>query len=280
MQRWLSGVLGVGLVFGAAPSVALAAPPEPSGVAVSETWLAPGSVFDVSVELFNPRDFSVVGGKAQVRTLEAPAVDLFELVSCTGTIAGCYALGSSFRGPVGDVPAGQGRTVVFRFRVKDTASPGDYTLEHAFVGDNYAFAPGLGPVLHISPQAADLAVSLDASPRGILTSRVTYTVNVANLGPGDAASARVSGTYAAGLSWHGGSGCVRAAGTRNVQCDFSAIPAGGTASASFSVDAGLLALGSFSTSVSRTSSTPSDPNSGNDSASRSCSALTGLLVRC
>jgi hypothetical protein len=279
MRRWLSGVLGVGLAVGLAPAVAVAAPPDPSAVVVSTTELSPGQVFTVSFEAFNPRDFTVVAAKAQLRVVEVPAVDLFDLVSCTGTVVDCSPLGTSFRGPVGDLAPGAGRTVVFTLRVKDSVAAGSYTLEHTLVGDNFSFDPVLGPVLHVASQAADLAVSLDASPRGVLTSRVTYTVTVVNGGPGAASAARVSGTYAAGFSWAGGHGCVRTSG-RNVQCDFAAIPVGGSASASFSVDAGLLALGSFSTSVSRVSSTPADPNSGNDSASRSCAALTGLLVRC
>jgi uncharacterized protein DUF11 len=177
------------------------------------------------------------------------------------------------------MPSGASRTVVFTFRVKDTATAGDYTLEHQFTGSNFAFTPGTGPVITIASQAADIAVSLDASPRGVLTSRITYIVGVANLGPGDATDVRINGTIAAGLFWAGGNGCERTSG-RNLRCDFSGIPAGGTASATFSADAGLLALGSFTTTVSRASSTPSDPESGNDSARRSCAALTGLLVRC
>lgn len=207
--------------------------------------------------------------------------NVFDLVSCTGNTAPCGPVGSTFRGPVGDLPAGEGRTVGFTLQVKDTAPTGSYTLEHQFVGGNFSFAAVNGPVLTISSVAttADLAVSLDASPRGILTSRITYTVQVANLGPADATGVRVGGTYAAGLFWAAGNGCVHPSG-RAVQCDFAAIPAGGTASATFSVDAGLLAIGSFTTTMSRVSSSPADPVSGNDSAHRSCSALTGLLVRC
>ena len=278
MRRWISGLLGAGLAVGFAPSVAVAAPPDPSAVVVSATDLAPGQEFTVSFEAFNPQGFTVVGAKAQLRVLETPAVDLFDLVSCAGAVA-CSTLGSSFRAGVGDLAAGDGRTVVFTFRVKDSVAAGNYTLEHTLVGDNFSFVPVNGPVLHVASQAADLSVSLDASPRGLLTSRVTYTVTVVNHGPGEASAARVSGVYAAGFSWGGGDGCVRTSG-RNVQCDFSAIPVGGSASASFSVNAGLLALGSFSTSVARTSSSPADPDSANDSASRSCVALTGLLVRC
>lgn len=278
LRRWLSVAFGVGLVIVGLPSGASAAPPDPSAITVSDTQLAPGDTFSVTFELFNPDVSTIIAAKAQIRTLEASATDLFDLVSCTGSI-GCGPLGMSFRGGVGDLPSGESRTVVFNFQVKESAPGGSYTLEHQFVGDNFSFSPGTGPVLTITPQAADLAVSLDASPRGILTSRVTYTVGVTNLGPGSASSVRVSGNFAAGFSWAGGNGCVRTSG-RHVQCDFSAIPVGGSASASFSVNAGLLAIGSFTTTVSRESSTPSDPVGSNDSASRSCAALTGLLVRC
>ncbi|TDV40621.1 putative repeat protein (TIGR01451 family) [Actinophytocola oryzae] len=259
--------------------MALAAPPEPSAVSVSSTQLAPGEEFTVSLEIFNPEAFTVTSANAQLRTVEANLVDLVELVSCTGTVAPCGALTTSFRGPVGDLPGGEGRTVVFTFRVKDGVPAGDFTLEHQFVGGNFAFPAGTGPVATISLATADLEVSLDASPRGILTSRITYTVRVDNLGPGDATGVRIGGTFANGLSWAHGNGCTRPSG-RNVQCDFPAIPNGGSATATFSVDAGLLALGTFSTSVSRVAGSPSDPIGSNDSARRSCAALTGLLVRC
>jgi hypothetical protein len=278
LRRWLSVAVGVGLVFVGLPSAATAAPPDPSAIAVSDTDLAPGDTFTVTFELFNADVSTIIAAKAQIRTLEASATDLFDLVGCTGSIS-CGPLGMSFRAGVGDLPSGESRTVVFTFQVKGSAPGGSYTLEHQFVGDNFSFAPGTGPVLTITPQAADIAVSLGASPTGILTSRVTYNVRATNLGPGSASSVRIEGNYAAGFSWAGGNGCVRTSG-RHVQCDFSAIPAGGSATASFSVDAGLLALGSFTTTVTRTSSTPSDPVSSNDSASRSCAALTGLLVRC
>ncbi len=271
--------MGVGLVFVVAPSVAHAAPPDPSAIHVSSTQLAPGQEFSVAFELFNADSSTITSVNAQLRTLEAPMVDLVDLVSCSGDAPACGIVGSSFRGPVGDMPSGATRSVLFNFRVKDTAAGGSYTLEHQFIGGNFSFQPGTGPVITITPQAADLAVSLDASPRGILTSRITYEVGVTNVGPGNATGVRIDGTIAQGLSWASGHGCVRS-GSRGVRCDFAAIPAGGTATATFSADAGLLSIGSLTTTVSRTSSTPSDPVSSNDSARRSCAALTGLLVRC
>jgi hypothetical protein len=279
LRRGLSVVLGIllGLAFLSSPAVA--APPAPSAISVSSTELAPGQAFTVSFELYNADTSVITSANAQLSTVEATIVDLLDLVSCTGSSSVCHPTTDTFRGPVGDLAPGATRTVVFTFQVKETAAAGTYTLEHQFVGGNFAFPPGTGPVLTITPQAADLAVSLDASPRGILTSKITYTVTVANHGPGNASSARISGQFAAGLSWNSGNGCVRTTG-RLVQCDFAAIPAGGRATASFSVNAGLLSLGSFTTSVSRTSSSPADPVSGNDGASRSCTAITGLLVMC
>lgn len=276
MRRGLVAVLVVlaGLVV---PGVAGAAPPEPSAATAGASEVTPGDTFTVAVELFNPQGFVVTDASAQLRVAEAPITSVFELVSCSGGT--CYEYSpTSYRGAVGEVAPGAGATVVFTFRVRDGAASGNYTFEHQFVGGNYSFAAGFGPVVSVVG-AADLAVSLDASPRGILTSRITYTVSVANNGPADASAVRISGTYAPGLAWSGGSGCVRD-GSRGVLCDFAAIPAGHTATASFSVNAGLLALGSFSSTVTRTSSSPSDPDGGNDSARRSCTALTGLLVRC
>jgi len=269
-------------VVGLPAAVAVAAPPDPSAVVVSSTTLAQGELLTVSVELFNPTDFTVTSANASLRLPDSSIVDVLNLDSCTGSVAGCGAYLSSYRGSVGDLAAGQSKVVVFTFHVKDTAEPGVYALEHQLTGENYAFAAVIGPSLTITgqPQAADVGVALSASPPGILTSRVTFTVSVVNSGPAAASGVVVSGAYPAGFSWAGGSGCVRVGSTRNVRCDFGSLAVGGSASRSFTVNAGLLALGSFTTSVARTASTPSDPNSGNDSARRSCTALTGLLVRC
>jgi uncharacterized repeat protein (TIGR01451 family) len=278
LRRLLSVVSAVVLAAVALPSPAFAAPPDPSAISVSDTELSPGEEFAVTFELYNADTSTIISAKAQLFTTGPSMSDLFDIVSCEGTVS-CGPLGGTFRGAVGDLPSGESRTVVFHLRVKDTAPTGTYRFRHQFTGGNFEFAAQDGPDFTISSQTADLAVSLDASPRGILTSRITYTVSVANLGPANATGVRIDGTYAAGLTWSSGSGCVRTTG-RSVQCAFSSIPAGGSASATFAVNAGLLALGSFSTSVTRGASSPTDPVSANDSASKSCSAITGLLVFC
>lgn len=279
LRRVVPVVLTVLAGLGFVSTPASAAPPDPSGAVVSDTTLAPGQTFTVAVELFNPRDFPIVGAAASLRTVEEPISANFELVSCTGSVSNCFVLSpTAYRGPVGELAPGASKTVTFTLRVLDTAF-GPVTIEHQLVGETFSFAAGFGPVVTVDAPAADLAVSLDASPRGILTSRITYTVAVVNNGPGTASGVRVDGLLASGLFWAGGDGCTRV-DARGVRCDFASIPPGGTATARFSTDAGLLAIGSFTTSVTRVASTPIDPISDNDSARRTCSALTGLLVRC
>lgn len=269
------------MAVGLAPAAA-AAPPDPSAVVVSPTTVAQGATFDVAVELHNPLTSEISFAKAALYAQETPLVGLVDLVSCSGATAECAPYLSSFRGPVGNLAPGQSRTVTFTFRVKETAAPGTFTLQHQLVGDNYSFDIRTGPVVTITgqPQAADLAVSLDASPRGVLTSRITYELRVTNNGPAAASGIRITGTLAAGLAWGGSSDCVRVGNTRTVHCDIASLASGATATPRFAADAGLLSIGSFTTTVTRTASSPADPVAGNDTARRSCSALTGLLVSC
>lgn len=278
--------LVLGCALGAAallvPAPAVAAPPEPSAVSVSATDVAPGDLVTVAFEVYNPETFTVSSANATLLLQERPITEVFELVSCTGGVSPCFESSpTAYRGPVGDLLPAQEALVEFTFRVRESAPFGAYTIQHVLLGGNFAFPVGTGPVVTVSdaPSSADVAVALAASPRGVLTSRITYTVTVANHGPADATAIRIEGTYAGGLAWANGNGCVRD-GSRSVVCEFASIPSGTTASASFSVNAGLLALGSFTTSVWRDASSPADPDGGNDSASRTCTAVTGLLVLC
>ena len=76
----------------------------------------------------------------------------------------------------------------------------------------------------------------------------------------------------------GATGCT--GGPNTLNCDVASLAPGGTATAKFTAEVGLLAIGSFTTSVQRQQSSPDDSNPANDSASKTCSALTGLIVNC
>ncbi|MDX3192865.1 DUF11 domain-containing protein [Streptomyces sp. MN03-5084-2B] len=209
--------------------------------------------------------------------------DVVDIVSCTNTTAvGCFQFGSSYRAAFGDLEAGGTKTTVWTLRVKDTAAPGSFTLQHQFVGDNFSFDTLDGPVITIGNPVtnADVKVALGAVGHGGLNARIDYTLTVTNTGPSAATGIRVVATYPAGLSFASGSGCAHVAGTRTVNCDVVSLASGASATPKFSVNGGLLALGSYTTTAVRTASSPADPNSANDSASKTCSALTGLIVNC
>lgn len=273
----VTAVVGAGLV--AVPGIASAAPPT-SAIEVSSTSLGPGDEFTVTHTVYNAASFTIVGGKAALFGKGGVSLpDMFDLVSCTGAVI-CFPLDIEFRGALGNVPSGESRTVVFTFRVKDTIAPGSVTLQHQFLGDEYAFELFEGPTLTFVPPDADIAVSLNAAARGLLVSRITYTITVRNDGPSDATGIRVTATYPAGLAYAGSSACTRVAGTRTVNCDIPALASGASTTRTFAADAGLLTVGSLVATAARTASSPSDPNAANDEASRSCTALTSLIVRC
>lgn len=259
---------------------AAAAPPS-SSAQVSPATVAQGQTFTVTEQIYNPQEFTITSARASLSSTPRAITDVADLVSCTGTSTDCYAFGSTFRGPVGDLAAGESRTVTFTFRAKDDVDPGTITLQSQLVGDNYALETLDGPDLAVTgtPKTADIGVPVKAAP-GNFISRITYTITATNHGPGDATAIRLSATYPAGLDYAGSTTCSRVGTSRQVTCDIAALPSGASTTVSFSANAAVLALGPLTTTVTRQASTPADPNAGNDTAASTCHALTGLLVRC
>jgi uncharacterized repeat protein (TIGR01451 family) len=272
-----TGIAGATVV--AAGLTASAAPPS-SAIEVGTTTVAAGETFTVTQTLYNDRDFTIMGGKAGLYAKETSLPDLVDLVSCPGAFA-CDTLGISVRGGVGDIPPGGSATVVFTFRVKPDVTPQTITLQHQFIGENYAFETFDGPTLDITapPQQTDVAVTLTASARTGLSTRITYTVTIKNNGPNDATGVRVVGTFPSKLVYAGGT-CARVGSTRNVNCDVPSLASGASTTRTFAADAGLLIVGTLVATAERTASSPDDSVAANDTASKSCTALTGLIVRC
>ena len=113
----------------------------------------------------------------------------------------------------------------------------------------------------------------------MLTSRIEYSITVTTPAPAAATGIRLVSNYAEGLLFAG-----------STTAHASAPRARSTATSRRSPPARhdghvrgtrqLLAIGPLTTTVQRTQSTPADPNAANDRASKTCSALTGLLIRC
>jgi hypothetical protein len=262
----------------AAPAVASAAPPA-SALDVSDTTLAAGGTFTVTEQLYNPTDFTITGAKAAVYAKESPIIDLVDLVSCTGSTVPCAQYLSSFRGGVGDLGPGESASVTFTFRVKEDAVGGQYTLQHQFAGDNYAFGVEDGPAVTITPaQKADVKVALAATPRIGVLARVDYVVTVSNTGPASATGVRVTVNPGSNRTVTSTTGCVKSGAT--LSCTIGTLSAGASATAKFTSEGGILAWGAFTATAQRAASTPADPNAGNDTASKKCTAYTGLYVQC
>jgi hypothetical protein len=262
----------------AAPAVASAAPPA-SAIDVSDTSLHAGDTFTVTEQLYNPTDFTVTGAKAAVYTKETSIVGLVDLVSCTGSIAPCGPYLSSFRGGVGDLAPGESGSVAFTFKVKDDAIGGQFTLQHQFAGDNYAFGVEDGPVVTITPaQKADVKVALTATPRIGVFARVDYVVTTSNTGPASATGVRVTVNPGANRTVTSTTGCTKTGAT--LSCTIGTLAPGASATAKFTSEGGILAWGAFTATAQRAASTPADPNAANDTASKKCTAYTGLYVTC
>jgi uncharacterized repeat protein (TIGR01451 family) len=270
------GVVVTAVLF-AVPAAAGAAPPDPSAVDVSDTTLDPGQAFTVTQQVFNPNSFTIMGARPTLIGL----ADVADIMSCDGSVFSCDTFLDSFRSFAGDLAPGATHTITWTLRVKDAAAPGAVALRHQLDGEDFAFPSVAGPTLTISgPAEADLGVSINATPRQVNTSRITYTITVHNAGPAAATGIRVVATYPNGLVFVGSDDCARVGTTRKVDCAIASLASGANATATFVARAQLLAVGQLTTTVQRTQSTPTDPNAANDHASKTCSALTGLLVRC
>jgi uncharacterized repeat protein (TIGR01451 family) len=253
---------------------AQAAPPT-SSIEVSTTSVTRGQTFTIKQTVYNSDSSTVMGGKATLYAKDATLPDMVDLVSCPEATA-CDTLGTSVRGGVGDVPTGESRTVTFTFRVKDDAPLGTIQLQHQFVGENFSFEIIDGPELTITADPADIAVSLTGKATG---ARITYTIGVKNNGPSDATGVRVVGAFPANLAYVS-STCTRVGTTRSVNCDIASLASGATVTRTLTVSAGMLTLGTLTTTAQRTASSPVDPLATNDKATKVCRALTFLAVTC
>jgi YVTN family beta-propeller protein len=127
--------------------------------------------------------------------------------------------------------------------------------------------------------AADVGVGLTAVGHpGLLAGTIGYTVTVTDHGPSALGSSTVTALLPVPMT-ASSSDCTTSG--RSVSCGFGALAPGASATRQFSVPVGLLTLGlPYQVTVTRSASTPVDLNPGNDSAARSCTVVTSLLINC
>ncbi|MFF8958601.1 cell surface protein [Streptomyces sp. NPDC014894] len=128
-----------------------------------------------------------------------------------------------------------------------------------------------------TPASADLGLALTARPVPGLSGRIDYTLTATNNGPDPVTSATltaelpVSGTTSPDCTVTG----------RTAECALTTVAPGDSVTRSFRVPVALLSLGTpYTLAATRTASTPADPTPGNDSATRTCTATTPLLINC
>jgi hypothetical protein len=128
-----------------------------------------------------------------------------------------------------------------------------------------------GTAAQASPTSADLAVGLGATG-SLLISTVTYSVSVTNNGPDALTSASVTVRVDSRVGFMTGtSPCALDKVAATLTCSFGGLPSGATATDKATVYFYLQTRPfTVKATATRTSSTPADPNSANDSAAHDC----------
>lgn len=128
-----------------------------------------------------------------------------------------------------------------------------------------------------TPPATDLGLTLTATPRPGLTGRIDYTLTATNNGPGRLTEAAIT----ADLPVPGVTSSDCAINATTADCTVTDLAPGTSATRHFSTPVALLSLGTpYTLTATRTTSSPADTNAANDTAARTCTALTPLLINC
>ncbi|MFB7943331.1 DUF11 domain-containing protein [Kitasatospora phosalacinea] len=132
----------------------------------------------------------------------------------------------------------------------------------------------------VSGPPADLAVALRATAPTAPGGPVTYTQTVTDNGPVTDATVTTrlpaQTTSVAGLPEE----CAFDEANKTLTCTTGPLEPGESIRATFQATLSGLPLGPLPATATRTSSTPDGPESANDTATATCTVLTGLVIRC
>ncbi|MEU9559923.1 hypothetical protein AB0E03_31770 [Streptomyces fumanus] len=113
---------------------------------------------------------------------------------------------------------------------------------------------------------------------GLPVGRITYTVTLTNNGPSTLTSGTVTATLPAGTT--ATSGSCTPVGSR-VACTVGTLAPGAATTRTFTVAIGTLTVGlPYTVTVKRAASAPADPGPADDTASRTCTVITALIINC
>ncbi|MEU7023862.1 hypothetical protein ABZ990_24830 [Streptomyces sp. NPDC046203] len=307
-KRAVLGLVTVGLVLWAGQaSPAAASPAALERVATGDTFelrqtttggqerlavpriVAPGESIDMVATYTNTTDHTVdVAGMdilfpkpsdTQVDINDSSYVDNGGDYTVSGNPATTDA-GSVFYVTWHDIPAGATASTSIGVTLRATSS-GPVDISAVGGGSGIGrFDLGKGTV-NAAPAAADLGVTLTASPSGLGSVNASFTATVTNHGPADATAAKLRFTYPAGFVLPQAQGCATDPNTRTATCDLGPVANGASVTRTLKLTAGLLTIGlPLPVNATVTDIAPADPDPANDTATHSCVALTALLVIC
>ncbi|WEH44001.1 hypothetical protein [Streptomyces sp. AM 2-1-1] len=187
-----------------------------------------------------------------------------------------------YRIPERQIPAGATAEARLTVTVRQDAPPGTHTLrlDGAVGRDNSVFTPASVPFQVTSE--ADIAVGLTATAPPLLGGAITYRQTATNNGPATTAGGTVTTSLPAQTSSVTGlpANCTYNPAGKTVACTFTDLANAATATNTFTARLNLLSLGSLPANATRTTSSPTDPNPANDTATANCTVLTGLIINC
>ncbi|WP_330299499.1 hypothetical protein [Streptomyces sp. NBC_00503] len=167
-----------------------------------------------------------------------------------------------------------------------------FTVQPAAAGQTFnlnllsgSFGTQAAPTpIAVAGSEADLAVGLTANPNlRLLDPAVDYRMTFTDKGPGAVQSGTVTAQLPSAVTAVSGltDGCTYSATTDKVTCPTGTIANGTTQALTFTAHLGVLTLGlPLKATAQRTTSTPTDPNAANDTATANCLAVTGLIIIC
>ncbi|WP_406149393.1 hypothetical protein [Streptomyces anulatus] len=186
-----------------------------------------------------------------------------------------------YRIPERQIPAGATAEARLTVTVRQDAAPGTHSLrlDGAVGRDNSVFTPASVPFQVTSE--ADIAVGLTATAPP-LASTITYRQTATNNGPATTAGGTVTTSLPAQTSSVTGlpANCTYNPAGKTVACTFTDLANAATNTNTFTARLNLLSLGSLPANATRTTSNPTDPNPANDTATATCTVLTGLIINC